>query len=373
MTTRAQVLAAVVMPFRDESAILSGTLRHLASTCQSSGTSPGEIALVGVDNGSTDNGAEVFMASAQACGFGASRVEHSGGAVVSARALGFDSALSHHSDARLIVSLDADTAPGPAWLREALTLWSDGADAVSFIGTFPYSFWRLVPALTARYAAELGTVFFDPRTSSRAGRLSTGFHQDMFDRLGRTLVDQLFAIRPEAYERAGGHQVQLDQSGAEVLHEGGRLAYQLSLIGANIVTARVDRYTTSPRRLVGEASDLFSGVSYAGEMRIYRAQDNNGLEALDASSGELDFSSLRRYVVRNYVVFQLLCRPQGLSALRFWLPDALVSRLEPRIREVRAGVKDGFEAVSASVALDRELGGDIEQMWRATEQSDGAC
>lgn len=360
------LVAAVVIPFLDESPMLRGTLADLARSCRTSGVSPAQIAVIGVDNGSRDDSMEAFLAAAQGCGFGSVIAEESGGAVVSARAHGFQVALVAYPHAQLLVSLDADTRPGNAWLREALILRREGADAVSYIGSFPSQFWDSVPKLMNRYANEVGTIFFDPETSSQVHHVQRGFHQSVFERIGRTLVDQLFAVRPEAYVRAGGHRIRLDNQGAEILHEGGRLAYQLSLVGAHCATARVDRYTTSPRRLIGEASRLFTGSSYAGPMDTHRTQSDASTRALEGGSDELDFGDLRRYVVRNYILFQLLCHPERVPVLSSSLPARLVTALGTRLVEARTQAEDGFAAITTAAELDREFGAEIESSWCTT-------
>lgn len=355
------------MPFRDERRLLEETLTKVARCPLGGGLEIGDVAIVGVDHRSADDSGRIFETCARRLGFGAVAVtRRDDGGIVTARRAGFEIAASAFGDARLFVSLDADTTPSPGWLAEALELAERGADAVSFVGTFARPFWSAVPTLRDSYATSVGTIFFDEATAAGSPRIADGYHHDLFAVLGRTLVDQLFAITPRAYLRSGGHHVRLTPGGSEILHEGGRLAFTVARGGHRIETARHCRYTTSARRLVGEASRLFAGDSYAGEMNEYRDLDTDpvALDRLNRSAAELDFRALRRYVVRNYILFQAICQPGRAMRLSPWLPNDLLARVARKVLALHRQCDDGFAAIVAAEQLDRELGQEIDECWK---------
>ena len=329
----------LVVPFYNEEAVLSSFVGALQSQIDHLGRPLSEEALrlIAVDSMSTDRSLEVLKIATH--GFKSPHtivLQEPEKSHTQARIRGCSFALSDRSkeERSILVVSDADTVLHPQWLACVQERLAPGtADALTCAGTFPASFWRRIPKLVRRYVDEIGTIFFPNETIADFGiDVSRAlFTEQMFFDIGRMPSDCAFAIRKDAFERAGEYRREYWRDGREILGEGWHLKFRLDRIGARVEYEDRAPYSTSPRRMLHEAENLLDGTAYLDGMSKLRSTPEEAqFRALEALSASYDFVQVRKYIVRNYILLKAITEPDR-PALRRYLganSDEILARIQ---------------------------------------------
>lgn len=308
----------LVIPFFNEERDLPPLLNNLATQVDADGEPlrRGFWRLILVDNGSQDRSADIVQTWINENPSVETVVLHEPiKSHIQGRICGASFSLDkENSSYAILANADADTLFHPGWIYDiSKRLNAGNFDVLSYAGHFPPSFWERVPAMTQSYFENVGTIFFGPQTIEQfgfAGRRAL-FTEKIFLDFGRMPSDCGYALTKRAYTAAGGYRRDYWPDGREVLGEGWNLKFRLDAIGARIAYVSDKPYQTSPRRLLLEAEDLLSGKSYAGEMSDLRDEPRESqFQILNDNALSYDFDSLRRYVVKNYILLQCITRPE---------------------------------------------------------------
>jgi glycosyltransferase involved in cell wall biosynthesis len=363
----------LVVPFYNEEAVLADFVAALQTQTDHLGRPLSEKALrlIAVDSTSTDRSLEVLETATH--GFKSPEtvvLQEPEKSHTQARMRGCSLALSDESKAErpILVGSDADTIMHPRWLACVLERLTSGtADALTCAGTFPASFWRRVPKLVRRYADEIGTIFFPKETIADFGiDVSRAlFTERMFLDIGRMPSDCAFAIRKDAFERAGGYRREYWQDGREILAEGWHLKFRLDKTGARVAYEGRTPYATSPRRMLHEAERLLEGTAYLdGMSKLRHAPEESQYQALEALSESYDFAQARKYIVRNYILLKVITEPDR-PELRTYMggnSDEILSRIQCSNRDSAAEIyqladqllEEYFECILSNLRRLRE-------------------
>ncbi|MDP9176309.1 MAG: hypothetical protein M3O61_01380, partial [Gemmatimonadota bacterium] len=170
-----------------------------------------------------------------------------------------------------------------------------------------------VPRLVHRYFREVGSIFFGPDVIAfynLEGR-SALFTEQVFTSFTRMPSDCGFALTKRAYLAAGGYRREYRADGRELLGEGWRLRHQLDRIHAESMYVARPWYETSPRRFIADGLQMIAGNAYSERMVDHRIDLSDAhVPAAEELADTIDFTGLRRYVVRNYILQPCITRPQ---------------------------------------------------------------
>jgi glycosyltransferase involved in cell wall biosynthesis len=276
----------------------------------------GTLHVVVVDSHSEDRTREV-VADAQA-GYARMQItllQETEGSHLNARVVGAEHVTSAEGRARsaVLANADVDTRFHPQWIWDTgRRLGSDDVDAVSYGGTFPVAFWNAAPLLARRYFEEVGTVFFPRSVVDHYGfdEHDAFLTPQVFADIVRVPSDCAWALRKDAYSRAGGFRLERREDGSQVMFEGRNLRFRLDAVGARVAYAGETPFETSPRRLLHEAERFLGGTAYEHGLSHLRAPaDAAQVAAVEELAASYDFEHLRRYVVKHYVVLPAVSRP----------------------------------------------------------------
>jgi glycosyltransferase involved in cell wall biosynthesis len=350
----------VVIPAFEEARYVGATLDALFAQVDRSGApiEPDRFRIVVVHRDSGDGTRDVVERAAAA--HPAHRcevVEQAEPGHTQARVIGIERGLTELDPADTVVaSVDADTLCHPGWIDSILRhAEHTNVDLFSYAGHYPKELWDHAPRLKERYAAELGTLFFDPVTAAEA--LARGeralFTERLFFDFGRLPSDCGLAIRASAYRGAGGYRVEYDDDGNEVYGEGWHLRIRAEFAGYATAYVNDAPYATSARRFVAEPHLFLGGGSYDKQFVAHR--DTIAAEQyrmLDELSPRFEFSATRDYVVRYYVLLNCVLRPELVLRNRNYFTgfaDALY------VDAARLARDDANRSVAAVLAASRRL------------------
>lgn len=317
---------SIVGPFFNEADYIVDTLASLAGQVDDSGKpydrNTCEILLV--DNGSTDRTVQIikkFAMDHPAMDIKVLTENEKGH--IHARITGMRYAIEHREGSHVLVGIDTDTLFPSSWLRSVLRrLDQENAAACGSSGYFTGEMWLRARKLSEYYLKNVGTLFFDPETVEKLGAKGKKYlftHQIFIDFV-RPFSDCAFAIRKEAYLKAGEYTIEYrkDNPSLELLAEGWRLKFQLDRLGEKVSYTDEASFITSPRRFVQDCVGMFNGATYK-TMPDYRARlEPTEFDKLDDIADKLDFRDLQAYVVRNYMLLPCLTNPVLLEKNRHY-------------------------------------------------------
>ena len=234
---------AVVVPFYNEAPGIGATLAALAAQ------SDRAFSLVLVDNGSTDDGADVVRRFARAHPWLDLRLVPEGQKGTGAAAdTGFRYAIAHH--ARTVARTDADCLPDVHWVRNLRRAFED--DGLEFVAG------RIRPRLdegrvTLAQRAILAIMIWLAEHYGRLHRRGPQFRYPYFMAAGNNL-----AITAELYLRSGG----FPRTAIEEMHEDRALSERVRTLTARAEVRRDVVVLNSVRRV--------RSYGYVNTLRWYR-------------------------------------------------------------------------------------------------------
>ena len=308
----------VVIPTYNEQDHIGATLQSFARQVDGAGDAlpRGTVEVVVVDTPGDDRTADVAREVGAACpNLAVTVLTDPTPSMVAARITGMNHLLARGDAAPArLVSADADTTFPPTWLWRMTRLMDTGPRMVAAAGAFDDELWAACPTLTRRYAASVGTIFFDERTTrSLPPEERTGpFGPELFARFGRPVADCGFAVETGLYAALGGFRQEFyDDAGRRpILAAGWPLMFRAHLRGHDVPQLAAPEYRTSARRLLHEPEALFTGTSYLGDIHHFRRTSDDRFAWLEHFAGKLEMRPLQRYVVKNYVLQPCITRPR---------------------------------------------------------------
>lgn len=236
--------------------------------------------------------------------------------IVAARIAGYNFILNDKSlTTELLASSDADVVFHPHWVYTILRKYDlKKYDLLSNAGCFSLDFWKKVPNLALRYLEEIGTIFFNHETIEYFGAKGKEyfFTEQIFFDFIRLATDQCFVIRSETYKQVGGYTRDFidKEKTKEFFDEGGRLLVKVEQTSAKIVYSNEAPYSASPRRILAEPDKFLTGKSYVnGIFNDYRQTSESNYERLNQLALEIDYSYIRKYIIKNYIFLKCITRP----------------------------------------------------------------
>jgi len=309
-------LIGIVVPTLNESSYIYATLDSLGRQLHEGRPfEPGEIVVIVADGGSIDGTEDIVAQVAeQHPHIEFEFLVDSGGSVVSGRIAGYRSLLKRRTNSPpYLISIDADTVFPPSWVESTVAALERGADVVATAGSFGKDFWSTCRNTSERYAAEVGTIFFDSETERlyQSSERTFTFTTRLFEHFGRPVADCGFGFRRDLYEALGGFHFDTYADGTLIQAVGWPFEFRADAIGARTVYLRGNEYVSSPRRLVGEPQRLFDGSAYTSKMEEFRSETD--LRDFDSRAGSLDMEELAGYVVKNYILQRCVTRPERMN------------------------------------------------------------
>jgi glycosyltransferase involved in cell wall biosynthesis len=312
----------IIIPAFNEEEFIGDTLQSLAQQRGLEGNllSRDLFQIVIVDNDSTDGTSEAvkrFIAGAD--GIGCYIINQKVKSVVASRIAGYNYVLHKPSlTTDLLASGDADVTFHPLWVYTVLKRYdADKFDILSNAGCFPLSFWMKVPNLVRRYLEEIGTIFFNRETIEWLGvqGQEVSFTEQVFFDFIRLATDQCFVITKDMYQRVRGYTQTFLDNGQEYCDEGGRLLAKVERTPAKIIYSNEAPYAASPRRVLNEPVKFLGGKLYfQGELeKDYRDAEVNAYQRLDRLALAADYSGIRKYVIKNYIILKCITRPELIT------------------------------------------------------------
>lgn len=315
----------IVIPAHNEEKTLSRTLQTLTDQKQETGQliDKNLYQIVIVDNNSTDKTSKVVSDfqkhdSSPRCLLIREPIK----GVVAARIAGMNYVLDPKNNlaTEFLASGDADVRFHPLWVLSVFRHFKRGdADVLSYAGCYPLDFWKKVPNLVKRYEEDVGTIFFDPPTIDWFDLIGKSFRftEKIFFDFVRPVTDSCFAIRADAYQKAGGYEREFDdeERKQEIYGEGWRLVFKLEMMRGNIIYVNDVFFNSSPRRLLQEPEKFLGGTSYTpGKMDDLRQRENlSDYDRLNILSQNIDLKPVQRYIVEYYILLKCITRPELLE------------------------------------------------------------
>lgn len=308
----------IIIPAYNEEENISTTLKSLVNQFDQEGNPLDKncYQIVVVDNGSSDKTANIVKNLQKTSAKPKIHlIRESTKGVVAARITGYNFVIKNQKiTSELLASGDADITFHPKWVYEILkTFEKEGADVISNAGCFQHDFWIKVPNLAQRYLDEVGTIFFNPETIDWLNVKGKKFlfTEQIFWDFVRPVTDGCFAIRKEAYIKAGGYTREFldEQKTQEVYGEGWRLVFKLERMNTKIIYLNKAPYSSSPRRLLEEPEKFLGNQSYEGKMADLRRQDMDLYQRLNELAKEISLEEVKRYIVEYYILLKCITRP----------------------------------------------------------------
>ncbi|MBL0059292.1 MAG: glycosyltransferase family 2 protein [Elusimicrobia bacterium] len=333
---------SIIGPFYNEEDYIRDTLSSLAAQVDHSGNlfDRESFEIILVDNRSTDGTLEVIKTfSAENPGLKFKVLKEMEKGHIHARISGMRFAIHHQNGPHVLVGIDTDTLFPKRWLQSLLDcLEQEDASACGSPGYFTGEMWLTARRLSERYLREVGTLFFDPETVEKLGAKGKRylFTQEVFKDFERPFSDCGFAIKKEAYLRAGGYRIEHQKANPsqELLAEGWRLKFQLDHLGEKVSYTDKTFFTTSPRRFLQDSVGMFDGTTY-DTMADYRSRvRQSDFMKLDSIAGRLNFRHLQAYVVRNYMLLPCLTKAPLLQKNRRYFAG-FYDELEADLKRLR--------------------------------------
>jgi len=318
--------------------------------------------MVIVDNNSTDDTVKVVKKFAHECkNLNCFIITEKEKSVVAARIAGYNYILNNPLLAtEILASGDSDVIFHPLWVHTVLEKFKkEHFDVLSNAGCFPLDFWQKVPNLVSRYLDEIGTIFFSKETIDWLGVRGKTFlftEQIFFDFI-RLATDQCFAIVKDTYQQIGGYTRDFLDGGKkqEYFNEGGRLLAKIERTTARIIYSNEAPYAANPRRILNEPEKLLGGKLYfQGELgKDYRDSTEDSHERLNRAALLADYSGIRKYIIKNYILLKCITRPRLLSQNARYFGD-LVDALSVDVQnwwKQRRKLNSGREAIEFAELL----------------------
>lgn len=315
---------SIIIPAYNEEKFILGTLNSLARQTDNldKPLSREFYQVVIVNNNSTDDTVKVIEKFAhEHKNLNCFIINEKEKSVVAARITGYNYVLNNPLvTTELLASGDSDVIFHPLWVYTLLEKFQkEHFDVLSNAGCFPLDFWQKVPNLVSRYLDEIGTIFFNRETINWLGVRGKTFlftEQIFFDFI-RLATDQCFAIAKNAYQQVGGYTRDFLDDGKkqEYTNEGGRLLAKLERTTAKIIYSNEAPYTANPRRILNEPEKFLGGKLYfQGESgKDHRSSTENSYKRLNRAALLADYSGIRKYIIKNYILLKCITRPRLLS------------------------------------------------------------